>query len=55
MNTQDFGNTERGFRLKEYNDKMSKYIIQEYDCNERKKLYNKEAGRKAIVNDVRIE
>lgn len=31
---------------------MGKYIAQEYDWNERKRLHNKEAGRKAIVNEV---
>jgi len=49
-----FGNTERGFRLKEYNDKMSTFVAQEHDWNERKRVFNREAGRKAVVNEVTV-
>ena len=50
--TQGFGNTAAGFKLKEYNDKMSGYICQEKDMNDRKRIFNRETGRKAVVNEI---
>lgn len=50
--TQSFGNTANGFQMQAYTDKMGTYILQEKDMNDRKRLYNREAGRKAIVNEV---
>ena len=50
--TQSFGNTANGFQMQAYTDKMGTYILQEKDMNDRKRLYNREVGRKAIVNEV---
>lgn len=50
--SQGFGNTEKGFRMQAYTDKMGTYILTEKDMNDRKRLFNREAGRKAIVNEV---
>ena len=50
--SQGFGNTEKGFRMQEYTNKMGTYILSEKDMNDRKRLFNREAGRKAIVNEV---
>lgn len=50
--TQSFGNTATGYKMQEFNSKMGTYILQEKDMNDRKRLYNREAGRKAIVNEV---
>lgn len=38
--------------MQEFNNKMGTYILEEKDMNDRKRLYNREAGRKAIVNEV---
>ncbi len=51
--SQSFGNTATGFQMQAYSDKMGTYILQEKDMNDRKRLYNREVGRKAIVNEVR--
>jgi len=51
--SQGFGNTEKGFKMQEYTNKMGTYILSEKDMNDRKRLFNREAGRKAIVNEVR--
>ncbi len=50
--TQSFGETAAGFKMKEYNDRMGQYILQEKDMNDRKRLYNREVGRKAVVNKI---
>ena len=50
--SQGFGNTGAGYKLQEFNDKMSSYILQEKDMNDRKRLYNREVGRKAVVNKL---
>ena len=50
--TQGFGNTANGYKMQTYNDKMAEYILQERDMNDRKRLYNREVGRKAVVNEV---
>lgn len=50
--TMGFGNTATGYKLKEFNDRMSNYIVQEKDMNDRKRLFNREAGRKAVVNKI---
>jgi hypothetical protein len=33
----DDDDSTKGFRLKEYNDKMSTFVVQEHDWNERKR------------------
>lgn len=50
--TQGFGNTATGYKLKEFNDAMSKVIVEEKGMNDRKRLYNREVGRKAVVNKI---
>lgn len=50
--TQSFGNTANGYQMQAYTDKMGSYILQEKDMNDRKRLFNREVGRKAIVNEV---
>ncbi len=39
-------------KMSEYQQKMSDNIKVERDLNERKRLYNREVGRKAVVNEV---
>lgn len=39
-------------RLQEYQARMSENIRAEREINERKRLYNREVGRKAVVNTV---
>lgn len=51
--TSNFGSTETGFKLKAYQDKMSAYVATEKDINQRKREYNREVGRTAIVNQVK--
>jgi hypothetical protein len=53
--TQSFGETATGYKLKEFNEKMSQFIVTEKDMNDRKRLWNREAGRKAIVNEVEMK
>lgn len=38
--------------MQDYTNKMGTYILSEKDMNDRKRLFNREAGRKAIVNEV---
>jgi hypothetical protein len=50
--TVAFGNGSGEYRISEYNQKMGQYIIKEKDMNDRKRLWNRETGRKAVLNDV---
>mmetsp|Transcript_23045 Transcript_23045/g.38590 ORF Transcript_23045/g.38590 Transcript_23045/m.38590 type:complete len:192 (+) Transcript_23045:133-708(+) len=47
-----FSNTGTEYKLTEFNEKMSQYISKEKDMNDRKRLYNRETGRVAVLNDV---
>jgi hypothetical protein len=47
-----FGSTAAGYKAKEFNEKMSQYIVGEKDMNDRKRIYNREVGRKAVVNKI---
>ena len=38
--------------MQAYTEKMGTYILTEKDMNDRKRLFNREVGRKAIVNEV---
>jgi hypothetical protein len=42
-------------KMSDYQQKMSDNIRVERDLNERKRLYNREVGRKAVVNEVCIQ
>lgn len=43
---------QRKMTISEYQKTMGEVIKVEKDINERKRLYNREVGRKAIVNEV---
>ncbi|KAJ1431023.1 hypothetical protein B484DRAFT_448534 [Ochromonadaceae sp. CCMP2298] len=51
-NSAAFGNGSGEYRISEYSQKMGEYIIKEKDMNDRKRLWNRETGRKAVLNDV---
>ena len=42
----------KNMKLREYEEKMKTHILEEKFINTRKKEYNRETGRKAIVNQV---
>lgn len=44
----------KSMKLKEHQDSMVEFMKNERFINERKRLYNRELGRKAVVNQVRI-
>ena len=43
---------QKAVSLKEHQEKLKEYLVQERYLNERKRLYNRELGRKAVVNQV---
>ena len=43
----------KSIKLKEHQQKLTGYMQSERYINERKRLYNREVGRKAVVNQVR--
>jgi hypothetical protein len=40
------------FKLKEHQEQLQSYMVEERYMNVRKRLYNRELGRKAVVNQV---
>jgi hypothetical protein len=45
---------QKSYKLKEHQEKIKEYMSSEHMMNERKRLYNREVGRKAVVNEVTI-
>jgi hypothetical protein len=43
---------QKSYKLKEHQEKIKEYMNTEHMMNERKRLYNRELGRKAVVNEV---
>ena len=42
-------------KTNEFQDKMNGAVAKEADLNERKRRYNKECGRKAVVDSIMYE
>lgn len=50
--SQDIGKQQKEYRLRDFEENMKSYIKEERFINIRKKEFNRETGRKAVVNQV---